>query len=265
MLIAKNKKVAGIICALIVIIAVAAFAFAKVSKVDKYGAEGHSVITEKSLAEVSEVLRQAQLSNVDLFETWVYEYFENEDITAAAYSDADSKIIAMLLADDQISCKDAKEYKGEYLRDDVGRIEREDTFMFIRDNLPVFTTLFGETDIPKSGIKDALPENWKKHDIRFINDKSTLVSLVTKVPEKDEVVVAHAGILIDCSDMVDTGIKSKYLFVEKIASNDAFHASEIDAPEELIDIFSGREENKTGDGEPNSLVYMNDKYLGELK
>ena len=265
MKIRKNKKIITLLCCMLAVLIVLAAAAVKQSKRNIYGSEADTAITESMLPKVSEVLRQAELSNVDLFETWVYEFHENKNTTASAYSDSDCRMTAMLLADDQISCNDAEEYTGDYLMIDVDKIKNEEAYLFIRDNLNVFTTLFGETEIPKSGIKDALPENWKKHGIKFYNDTCSLVSVVIKSIDRDEAFVGHTGILIDCSDMQDVYVKTKYLFVEKLAFNEAFHATQIEKPEELLELFDSREEYKAEGNEPNTVVYLNDEYLGELK
>jgi len=212
------------------------------------------------------VLRAAELSNVDLFETWVYEYLEdkNKEYQSNAYSDADCRMTAMLLLDDQISCKDPQEYKGDYLAIDVDKIENEDTYLFIRDNLSVFTTLFGETKIPKEGIEEALPQNWKKHGIKVYNDKASLVSLVFKSMDREEVFVGHAAVLIDCSKLEGSEQKN-YLLVEKLGFNDAFMATVLEDPKDMIELFSQRDEYKEEAGAQKPLLYVNDKLLGELK
>ena len=231
-----------------------------------YGEEASSVIDDKEVVEVTELLRAAELSNVDLFETWVYEYLEDKDknYQSDAYSDADCRMTAMLLFDDQISCKDAEEYKGDYLAIDVDKIENEGTYTFIRDNLSVFTTLFGETKIPKDGIEQALPQNWKKHGIKVFNDKASLVSLVFKSMDKEEVFVGHAAVLVDCSKLSGSE-KKNYLLVEKLGFNDAFMATILEDPKDMIDLFSKRPEYKEEAGAQKPLLYVNDKLLGELR
>lgn len=221
-------------------------------------------ITEKNLLKVSETLRSAGLSNTDLFETWVYEYYENKDSNTEAYSDSDCRMTAMLLLDDQVSCSSNEEYKGDYLMIDVDKIENEDAYMFIRDNLSVFTALFGEMPIPESGIENALPDNWKKKGLKVFNENASLVSVVFTTLDADEVFVGHTGILIDCSKLENTEYEN-YLFVEKLAFGDAFMATEIKSPDALTALLSKRPDYTTEEGESKALVYINDELLGKLK
>ena len=222
-------------------------------------------ITEKNLPEVSDILRAAEMSDIDLFETWVYEYYEssNGERESSAYSDTDSLMTAMLLADDQVSCNGAEEYKGEYLKDDVYKLENEDAYILIRDNLHVFTTLFGEMKVPEGGLEKALPENWKKYGLKLYNEHGYIVSVVVS-RTKTEAVTGHAGILIDCKTIGEK-TKSRYLFVEKVAKGGAFAATWLDSTDDLMTLLSARTELQPGEGEAAPLVYLNDKLLGELK
>lgn len=256
----KNKRTI-IIAIGIMLVAIAILTVILIGKVRETAG---TVITEKNLPEVAGALREAGLSNTDLFETWVYEYYENKDSNTEAYSDADCRMTAMLLFDDQISCENAEEYKGDYLMIDVDKIENEDTNIFIRDNLQVFTTLFGETKIPDGGIEKALPENWKKHGIKVFNENASLVSLMFTTTDGKEVFTGHTGVLIDCSKLEDSEFEN-YLFVEKLAFNEAFMATELKDPSELIDLLSQRDDYTTEEGEHKPLMYINDELIGELK
>lgn len=262
----SKKKIITILCVMVLALAVLAAVAVKQGKKNPYGSEATSFITEKEVTKVGDTLREAGLSNVDLFETWVYEYLENKnkDFQSNAYSDADCRMTAMLLLDDQISCDGAEEYKGDYLMVDVDKMQNDDTYILIRDNLHIFTTLFGETPIPDSGIENALPDNWKKHGMKVFNENASLVSLVFSTMDSNEVFVGHTGVLVDCSKLSDSPYK-KYLFVEKLAFNEAFMATEISDPKELIDIFSQRSDYTVEEGEHKPIVYINDQLLGELK
>lgn len=258
----KHKKVL-IIGIMIVLVLVVAVIMLRWEGSSTTGGKG-TPIKERNLEKVGDTLRAAGLSNVDLFETWVYEYYESEDSNLPAYSDADCRLTAMLLLDDQISCDNTEEYKGDYLMVDVDKLEHEGAYMFIRDNLQVFTTLFGEMPIPESGIENALPDNWKKNGLKVFNENASLVSVVFTTLDTEEVFVGHTGVLIDCRKLEDTEYEN-YLFVEKIAFGDKFMATEIESPEELTSLLSERPDYTTEKGEPKALVYINDKLLGELK
>ena len=263
----KNKKIAIIAAAaVLLLIILVAIVFKQSKSTNPYGGEVKSVIKETDVSEIGDTLRAAGLSNVDLFETWVYEYHDNKnkEMQSDAYSDADCRMTAMLLLDDQISCDGAEDYTGDYLMVDVNKIENADAYLFIRDNLHVFTTLFGETAIPSSGMKDALPENWKKHGLKVFNENASLVSVQFTTTDGKEVFTGHTGVLVDCSKLEDSPYKN-YLFVEKLAFGEAFMATELSDPSGLIELFSQRPDYTTEEGEPKPLVYINDELLGELK
>ena len=263
----KKKKITIIAAAaVLLLIILIAVVFKQSKSTNPYGEEIKSVIKETDVGEIGDTLRAAGLSNVDLFETWVYEYHENKNkqMQSDAYSDTDCRMAAMLLLDDQISCDGAEDYTGDYLMVDVNKIEHEDTYLFIRDNLHVFTTLFGETPIPSGGMKDALPENWKKHNLKVFNNNASLVSLIFTTTDGKEVFTGHTGVLIDCSKLDDSPYEN-YLFVEKLAFGEAFMATELSDPSGLIDLFSQRPDYTTEEGEPKPLVFINDELLGELK
>ena len=60
-------------------------------------------ITEENLAEVSGVLRDAGLSNVDVFEGWVKDQLSgSSDSGNSTFNDADCRMTTMLLAGDGI-------------------------------------------------------------------------------------------------------------------------------------------------------------------
>ena len=250
-LIRKHRTIfiIAIILAVVLILAVLMISWEKRSASEELG----TPITEKNLPKVSETLRAAGLSNTDLFETWVYEYYESEDSNLEAYSDADCRMTAMLLLDDQISCNNTDEYKGDYLMIDVDKIKKEDSYMLIRDNMQVFTTLFGEAPIPDSGIEKALPDNWKKNGLKVFNENASLVSVVFTTMDRDEIFVGHTGILIDCSKLEGTEYEN-YLFVEKLAFGEKFMATEIGSPEELTSLLSERPDYTTEEDDQKALV-----------
>lgn len=263
-----NKKTLIIIlCTMMVLAAALISVVIRQGSSNPYSKEANAFITESDVSKVGDVLRAAGLSNVDLFETWVYEYLENKDsnFQSDAYSDADCRLTTMLLAEKQLSCKDPEEYQGDYLMIDVDKLRHDNAFVLLSDNINDFTTMFGETPIPAGGFKDALPQQWKKHDIIFYNDYCKIVNLVFQTKDTNEAFVGHTGMLVDCRELSGVEVNSNYLFVEKLAFNDAFMATELNDPSDLIELFSQRDDYKTEEGEEKPLVYLNDEFLGELK
>ncbi len=215
-------------------------------------------ITEENLAEVSGVLRDAGLSNVDVFESWVKEQLSgSSDSGNSTFNDADCRMTAMLLAGDGISYESVnEEYAGDYLMFDLDIINNQDGYGILKDKLKLFCTMFGEMPVPDGDLAKALPANWEEHGFKYDNPKASIVSLVFSTYETGEAFVGHTGILADCGD--------GYLFVEKIAFGDPFKVTKVEKPEDLIDIFSARPDYTTGEGEQGAIVYINDEELGQL-
>ena len=216
-------------------------------------------ITGDNVAEVCKILKEAGLSNLDVFETWVRTMppEDSESDSSTGFSDADCRMTVMLLAGDSIRFNSVeKEYKGSYLMFDVDAIENNETFEILRDKEDLFTTLFGEMPISESSFADTLPDNWSKHGISFDNEKCSIISILCKTIETDEAFVGHTGILIDSG--------SKYVFVEKIAFNDKFKITVTDSEEELISVLSQRPEYRPEDGDPATVIYKNTEKIGEI-
>ena len=216
-------------------------------------------ITEENLAEVSGVLRDAGLSNVDVFEDWVRNYLKgSSDDEGNAFNDADCRMTAMLLAGDGISYDSVnEEYAGDYLMFDLDIIENQEEFQILKDKLKLYCTIFGETAVPDGDLAKALPANWAEHGFKYDNPKASIVSLVFSTYETGEAFVGHTGILADCGD--------GYLFIEKIAFGEPFKVTKVEKPEDLMDIFSARPEYNLEEGEAGAIVYINDTELGQLE
>ena len=215
-------------------------------------------ITEENLAEVSGVLRDAGLSNVDVFEGWVKDQLSgSSDSGNSTFNDADCRMTAMLLAGDGISYESVnEEYTGDYLMFDLDIINNQDGYGILKDKLKLFCTMFGEMPVPEGDLTKALPANWKDHGFKYDNPKAYIISLVFSTYETGQAFVGHTGILVEHGD--------GYLFVEKIAFGEPFKVTKVSKPEDLIDIFSARPDYATGEGEQGAIVYINDEELGQL-
>ncbi len=222
-------------------------------------------ITKENLPAVCDILKAGGLSNTDIFGQWVQGYLNGDadNGDASGFTDADCRMTVMLLAGDSISGADLDgNYEGTYLMFDVEAIENQETFKVLQDKKQLFTTLFGEMPIPVSGFEDAFPDNLKEHGIRFNGEGFFVISILFKAYEEEYAFVGHTGLLIDCRkiDAVDTD----YLFVEKIAFNDAYKVTKIRDENELIQILAERPDYFVEEGEPKPLVYKNDERIGEL-
>ena len=115
-------------------------------------------ITKENVLQVCEILNEAGLSNVDVFEKWVKESASGASEKASevsGFNDADCRMTVMLLAGDQIKFDSVEEdYGGTYLMFDVDAIENNDEYSVLKDKKQLFTTMFGEMAISKNGFAE---------------------------------------------------------------------------------------------------------------
>ncbi|MBR2673839.1 MAG: DUF4300 family protein [Mogibacterium sp.] len=223
-------------------------------------------ITEDNIAEICDILRNAGLSNTDIFEEWVRERggdSAEDDSETSGFSDADCRMTVMLLAGDSIEYDDVdEEYKGDYLMFDIDAIDNNENYSILKDKRALFTTMFGEMAIPESGFASALAEKWDAHDIRVKSEKFSIISILFKAYNQDEAFVGHTGLLVDCRD--NHAVKSDYAFVEKIGFGEPFKITYVKDESELIDILSKRADYSVEDEDPTPAVYRNNEMIGEL-
>ena len=224
-------------------------------------------ITKENISQVCEILNEAGLSNVDVFEKWVKESASGASEKASevsGFNDADCRMTVMLLAGDQIKFDSVEEdYGGTYLMFDVDAIENNDEYSVLKDKKQLFTTMFGEMAISKNGFAETLPENWSKHGINVESDKCSVISILFKAYEEEAAFVGHTGILIDCRNI--ESVDSNYLFVEKIAFGDPFKITLFNDENDLIEMLSERPDYTSEEGDPAPVVYKNGERIGELK
>ena len=224
-------------------------------------------ITKENISQVCEILNEAGLSNVDVFEKWVKESASGaseKTSEVSGFNDADCRMTVMLLAGDQIKFDSVEEdYGGTYLMFDVDAIENNDEYSVLKDKKQLFTTMFGEMAISKNGFAETLPENWSKHGINVESDKCSVISILFKAYEEEAAFVGHTGILIDCRNI--ESVDSNYLFVEKIAFGDPFKITLFKDENDLIEMLSERPDYTSEEGDPAPVVYKNGERIGELK
>ena len=146
-------------------------------------------ITKENISQVCEILNEAGLSNVDVFEKWVKESASGaseKTSEVSGFNDADCRMTVMLLAGDQIKFDSVEEdYGGTYLMFDVDAIDNNDEYSVLKDKKQLFTTMFGEMAISKNGFAETLPENWSKHGINVESDKCSVISILFKAYEEE--------------------------------------------------------------------------------
>ena len=209
-------------------------------------------ITKENVSQVCEILNEAGLSNVDVFEKWVKDSASGASEKASemsGFTDADCRMTVMLLAGELIKYDSVEEdYNGTYLMFDMDAIENKDEYSILKEKKQLFTTMFGEMAISKNGFAETLPENWSKHGINVESDKCSVISILFKAYEEEAAFVGHTGILIDCRDI--KSVDSDYLFVEKIAFGDPFKIILVKDESELVKMLSERSDYTTEEGDP---------------
>ena len=224
-------------------------------------------ITKENVSQVCEILNEAGLSNVDVFEKWVKDSasaaLENESETSS-FNDADCRMTVMLLAGELIKYDSVEQdYNGTYLMFDMDAIENKDEYSILKEKKQLFTTMFGEMAISKNGFAETLHENWSKHGIKIESNKCSVISILFKAYEEEAAFVGHTGILIDCRDI--ESVDSNFLFVEKIAFGDPFKITLVQDENELVKMLSERPDYTSEEGDPVPVVYKNGERIGELE
>ena len=224
-------------------------------------------ITKENVSQVCEILNEAGLSNVDVFEKWVKDSASGASEKASemsGFTDADCRMTVMLLAGELIKYDSVEEdYNGTYLMFDMDAIENNDVYSVLKDKKQLFTTVFGEMAISKNGFAETLHENWSKHGINVESDKCSVISILFMAYEEETAFVGHTGILIDCRNI--ESVDSNYLFVEKIAFGDPFKITLVKDENDLIELLSERPDYTSEEGDPAPVVYKNGERIGELK
>lgn len=222
-------------------------------------------ITEDNLEQVCNILQEAGLTHVDTFAEWVRNTASGADADSdvSGFQDASCRLTVMLLAGELIhSDRVEEDYQGTYLMFDLDAIENQEAFALLKGKEALFTTLFGETDIPEGGFEQLWAKKWEKHGISVKSEKCAIISLVFKAYEQEAAFVGHTGILVDCRDRAD--VSTDYIFVEKIAFGDPFCVSLINDEAELMAMLSERSDYSVEEGDPSPAVYKNGSLIGQL-
>ena len=233
--------------------------------------------------EVCASLAGSGLQNTDVYKEWVTDFADTAaektdlpkqwvalsaltgDLYACAdnwekthdYSDADCRMTAMLLMGDLLTVDTPnKTYDGTYLMMDVDAIENADRYTILKDREADFTTLFGEMEIPAGGLADALPQNWQAHGIRFDAENVSLISVVIEDSLSPVAFVGHTGLLIDGGETL--------LFVEKIAFEQPYQATQFNTVDELVAMLAARPEYAAEEGKEPSVICRNDAVIGTV-
>lgn len=241
-----------------------------------------------TLNEVREELENAGLSNTDEFYSWVKDFAHvvekkgnltkewvspldiQSDIYACMdswedkynYSDADCRITAFLLLDGILKAnKTEQEYSGSYLAFDVDALETVEKYKNIKKNMDSFTTLFGEhAPQDKEKPKDIFPRIWNEYGFEIKKENISIISVVIKDPDTNEVFVGHTGVLVE-RNAVNEKDAYKYLFVEKMAYEQPYRATKFNDMNELLELFTARTDYFEDATMQGTFVYLNDQLI----
>ena len=175
------------------------------------------------------------------------------------YSDANCRITAFTLLGDLLTAEKAEDsYGGTYLMFDIDAAENTEKYAAVKARLPLFTTLFGEKYLaPGESMREAFPAMWREYGFGISGDRISLISVVVSDVDGSSVFVGHTGVLVEQQD--------KLLFVEKIAFEQPYQATELNDTDELLALLAARPEYFGEAGEEGPFVYRNGELLGELE
>lgn len=196
------------------------------------------------------LLNESNLSNVDTYIKLMNDY-KNNNVPKQDYN---CRTAAFTLLEDSISANPLNDYNN-FLMFDVDSIENDDNFKQIKDNLGTFISVFDGASV--DGIEDSEFENvytnaLKERNVKFNNDKASLISVVMHDPFEKWLFVGHAGVLIKQNN--------KYIFFEKLAPNQDYQITTFNSKEELKKELESRPAYSGDGSEHKPMIYEN----GEL-
>ncbi len=275
-----------IIILLFIVLLVSACSTNKVLKIEnlKVGYSSN-LISENDKVEIKNIFNEYELSNVDLFFSWVNDFNKEEDLgcglknwdktenfvydSAKCYdryeknhdiSDGNCRITAYALLQDKIKLDTNEDKYGTYLMFDIDVIENNKGYKKINASKLKFINLFDEMDV--SGIaldeyKNVFSNKLKTLNFKMEDNKVSLISVVLHDSDFNLLFVGHAGVLLDLGD--------KYMFVEKIAFEQPYQISIIKSKDELISMISSRLSYFEDNSSKGPYIYENDILLYEYK
>lgn len=239
--------------------------------------------SKESAEEVCGILQEAGASNVEIFREWVDDFTEvtGADANLAAnwiapdemkadlaacmtgweavhdHSDSDCRMTALLLMEELLRAEKTEAgYNGTHLMFDVDAIENVERYKVLREKEDLFTTLFGEIECSDPMAAPGLfGKHWEDHGLTVDSEKVSLLSVVLYDEDFGELIVGHAGVLVDCGDHL--------LFVEKIAFEQPYQATRVKNIQELMGMLATRPEYDNGAG--GTYLYRNGTLVDQLE
>ena len=243
-----------------------------------------NLVNQKDRETFKEMFKEYNLSNVDLFFSWLdnfnssvnsecgikdwtntkeLKYKDDECITSYEeknnYSDGNCRLTSYALLQDLIKIDSVKETNGSYLMFDVDVLDNNNDYKVIKNRKNEFISLYDEIDVSNINLdklKDAYIEKWKSLNVKISSDKVSLINVVMFDDYYKVLFIGHSGVLINLGD--------KYVFVEKIAFEEPYQINIINNVSDLKDIFKERTNYFTFEkDEIGPFVFENDKLIFE--
>ena len=245
-----------------------------------------NLLNEKEYKEVEKLLNEAGLDNIKTFLLWVKEFNEepiegsgmveewtetkkieyNDGVLANRWekvheqTDSDCRMTAFLLLKNHISMNKTISENGSYLMFDIDAIDNNKNYEILKQNRNEFITLFNEIDVKdtlKEEIKNAYSNKWKEYGISIKEGNVSLITVVMHDNYDNIAYIGHTGVLIE--------LNNKIVFIEKIAFEQPYQISILEARDDLKNMLFSRKTYFRDNTEEGPFIYENDKLLFSYK
>ena len=243
-----------------------------------------NLVDNKDREELKRIFQNNNVSNIDLFFSWLDDYNKEEDNGCGIQdfnktenfkydelkcsdrylknhegSDGNGRVTAYALVQDLISIKEKAQNYGNDLSFDINLIENNINYKMVNESLDNFISLFDEmsvSNLERNEYKDVFTNKWKDYGIQMKEGNVSLITVIRHNDYTDMLFVGHAGILIK--------LEEKYLFVEKVNYYEPYQVSVLKNVEDLKNILMKRSYSEEA-SEEGPFVYENNKLLFELE
>ncbi|MEG1060330.1 MAG: DUF4300 family protein [Oscillospiraceae bacterium] len=242
-----------------------------------------NLVADKEKNELKEIMKDASLSNTDIFFKWAEDYNSSmdkssglvqgwspisessykEDVLSASWdnthvgeTDANCRLTAFLLMQNLIKSNPMSDY-GTYLMMDVDEIEKNDRYSTIKENEGNYIALFNQVSVADakadSDYLSAFTEAWSERGVVFPTGKVSLVSVIMNDSFDKVLFIGHTGILIEEDGYL--------LFIEKLAPTMPYQVTRYADRKQMSETLLARPEYTLGDEDFGTFLMENDKVL----
>ncbi|MEG2176344.1 MAG: DUF4300 family protein [Oscillibacter sp.] len=204
------------------------------------------------------VMEAASLSQIDVFFDWVNDY----NTAAANHAlpteepDTNCRLTAFLLLQDAIQAAPATDY-GTYLMMDADELANNPRYACMRDKTGQFIALFNQVSVENARTEAdylaAFPAAWSRRGVIFPGGGVSLVSVVMNDSMDKALFIGHTGVLLEAEKTL--------WFIEKLAPDQPYQATQYAAREDLAAALLARPEYTLGDEDFHTFLLENDQVL----